>query len=486
MSRAHEVVLMQFSDLHMPNTKIDSNALVSSIVSDLKRHDKEDPRIKKSDILVVCGDLIKGVNYHDDLLFATKELDEQYNKSCAFLNNLCRSVFNGDNEKVIIVPGNHDVSWHHSKSCMEKIDDKNLDLYKLSKNPLSNIRWDWNDHSYYKIVNFDLYSKRFLPFSKFYSKFYNGKRKYSLTANHQYDIFEYPEYELLIVGFNSCYRNDHLNITSRINPNSMSNCHAQINNDEYEKWIKIAVWHHSLHGFPQRIDFLDEGTIQFLIDKGFNIGLHGHLHKGDIFKIMLSADQRVQMQVFGSGSLSASQSDIPAGEKRQYSIIEFSNNLILYHIRNAVELPIGLPIWMKGTLEQNMNKSYMKITIGREVIEVSPSSEMIKELSVIDELITQNAYSEALKKLEYLDQKDPFVRKLTTECLFQLELDDRLISFIGNPKTTSEFIYFSESLWRQEKIPELKQLLIKVKKNKDIVGSEAFKRMKLKIEYGGK
>lgn len=355
------VTLMQFSDLHKSASVFDSNeALVSSIISDIKRYHTEKIPISKPEILVVCGDIIRGSGSFENFELAVKEIEKQYCEVEGFLNQLCNEVFNGDKQRIVIIPGNHDVSWPHSQRSMEKLEVFSPDLADLLKEPQNEIRWNWGDCSYYKISNHDLYNKRFLPFSNFYASFYGNKRRYSLKPNEQYDIFEFPDYKLLIAGFNSCFYNDHLNHIGKINSECIARCHGYINQEKYDDWLKITVWHHGVHGVPAESDFMDERIVQFMIDKGFQLGLHGHQHRSDVFNVKFSADQSLKMLIFGCGTLRAPKQDIPLGETRQYSIIELHKSAtVRFHVRKAVEQPPGLPIWMAGNIRQNEDKSYV-------------------------------------------------------------------------------------------------------------------------------
>lgn len=169
------VTLMQSSDLHKIVAAYDNTkALVSSIVSDMARYTKEEIVISKPNLLIICGDIVQGSES------STEEIEKQYVEASDFLNQLCKEVFDGDKNCIIIVPGNHDVSWPHSVKCMEKVERFDKNFARLIKEPRNNIRWNWEDCSYYRISSFDLYNQRFLPFSKFYSSFYDNQRKYSL------------------------------------------------------------------------------------------------------------------------------------------------------------------------------------------------------------------------------------------------------------------------------------------------------------------
>jgi hypothetical protein len=458
-------------------------------VSDIGRYARGETTISKPDILIVCGDIAQGSVSQND------EIEKQYKEAHAFLNQLCQAIFNGDKSRIIIVPGNHDVSWPHSKRSMAKLENADYGMVKLLKEPRNFVRWNWEDFSCYRISDYDLYNQRFLPFSKFYSAFYDNKREYSLKPEEQFDLFEIPDKEMLFVGFNSCFCNDHLNQIGMINPECMAACHSRISKEKYESWTKVAVWHHGLHGVPTESDFMDERTMQFLIDKGFTIGLHGHQHKSDFFSVRFSADYSQKMLVFGCGTISAPKEDLPFGETRQYSIIEVFPDCsrVRFHVRKGVDQPPGLHVWLPGNIRQNGDKSYMDIPIDRAIYvgkekrakAFVEQQEMLKKLTEAEDLVARKEYGIALDKLKPLRQDNPFVRRLIVECLFQLEKDEDIIQYIKEPTTLTEFTYFCEALWRRRELATLRECVGKHRKNPEIAASEQLKRIDSKLRDSG-
>jgi len=482
-----QLAIMQLSDLHKEISIFPSNkAFVSSIISDVVKYTNEEIPVPRPDILVICGDIVQGSNQIEDFEAAIQEIKQQYSEATDILNQLSTKLFDSDKNRIIIIPGNHDISWSHSGKSMEKLSKADDNFVEICKRPESNIRWDWKDFSFYQISDLDLYEQRFLPFAEFYTAFYNNQREYSLIPEKQYDIFEFPKYKLLFAGFNSCFLNDHLNQIGRIHPECIASCYNYVSQKKFDDWLKVAVWHHDFYGFPNRADFMDERTVQFLIDKGFRIGLHGHLHKDEILKIKFSADQSVKMLVFGCGSLGASPKRIPLGISNQYSIIEIDDSFtnLRYHIRKALEQPPELPIWMPGNIRQNKDKSYIDAKLERYVLKeyrTPIKSFLLKELVEVDDLIAKKEYTQALVKLKLLDQGNPFVRRFTIECLWQLDMDDELVDFIKEPNSITEFAYLSESLWRRNRIKDLKELVNKLSSRSEIIDSEPYKRIVKKI-----
>lgn len=483
-----KVTLMQFSDLHKSASVYDTNkALVSSLMSDMKRHSKELVVVPRPEILIVCGDIVQGSESSEE------EIESQYEEAMDLLERLCERIFEGDRSRVVIVPGNHDVSWPQSKKSMERIEKYEPKFAKLMKEPRNNVRWNWEDGNYYKVSYPDAYNKRFLPFATFYASFYEDKRRYSLEPDRQYDIFEFPEQEALVVGFNSCFCNDHLNQGGLINPECIADCHTPLVSRKYDKWTKIAVWHHGIRAIPNEPDFMDERIVQFMIDKGFRIGLHGHQHRTDFFDVKFSADYCQRMLVLGCGTLLAPNGDLPLGETRQYSLIEFDKTRLRFHVRKGVNQPPDMPIWMPGNIRQSGDRSYMEVVTGQfaasgEVLEDKGETtlmELFKDLGKAEELIAGKEHKKALEILRGLNQSNPFVKRLTIECFFYLEMDKEIVENVKSPTTPTEFVHLSEALWRLRDYPALRKLVEELQNTPSIANSEQFKRIEAKLKDKG-
>ena len=479
--------IIQFSDMHTSSIFPSNKTFVSSIISDIERQKTEDPQISKPNILVVCGDIVEGINKESDTKVASRKTMEQYNKAEAILNSLCEKFFYGEKNNIVVVPGNHDVSWSHSRKSMEKIINQG-NLTRILKLPESNYRWDWDEQSYYKISDLELYDRRFELFSKFYKSFYEGNRIYPLNPQEQFDIFEYPEENIIIVGFNSCFRNDHLNDIGSINPECIADCYERINQKKFIDWVKIAVWHHDIHGSPLRSDFMDDKTLQFLIDKGFHIGLHGHHHKSDVFEVRFNPDETMKMNVFSCGSLGAERGSISLGEGRQYGLIELNKDdlHVRFSLRKALDQPPQLPIWMPGNIRQNRDKSYIDGVLSSNIgNREKMTTTLTKDLAEVNMLISKKDYSLALEKLTLLDISNPFVRRLLIECYWQMDRYPELIKVIGKPASLIEFTYLTEALWREKAFFALKELIEKTKKDKNFASSPIFERIMKKMKDAG-
>lgn len=190
-----KVSILHISDLHRSKDyPISNKILLHSLIKDRDRY-VEIEQETKPDLIVVSGDMVQGMR--GDSESEISELEQQYEEAYEFLAQLAEAFVEGDRNKVILIPGNHDVSWYHSKQSMVQIEfqgdeaeqlRRKRDLVRTFGNVNNRNRWSWNTFQFYKIEDQNMYNKRFELFSNFYNKFYSGARSYSLDPSEQYDI----------------------------------------------------------------------------------------------------------------------------------------------------------------------------------------------------------------------------------------------------------------------------------------------------------
>lgn len=138
-------------------------------------------------------------------------MQQQYTQAELFLGELANRLLEGDRKKIVITPGNHDVNFPRVFSSLQEVDyttvDENQrsDYARLIWERHSTFRWSWSDFKLYKIIDEKKYVERFAEFIAFYNRFYDGITTYSSDPNQQFDIFDFPDLELVITGFNSCF-----------------------------------------------------------------------------------------------------------------------------------------------------------------------------------------------------------------------------------------------------------------------------------------
>ena len=85
---------LHLSDLHRFETApVSNDLLLSCLLLDLEKQPRESPPIRKCDVAVVTGDLVRGAQM-DDANFA-ETLRKQYREAKSFLTRLSDELFDG-------------------------------------------------------------------------------------------------------------------------------------------------------------------------------------------------------------------------------------------------------------------------------------------------------------------------------------------------------------------------------------------------------
>ena len=272
-----KISILHISDLHKDNN--DSyDHLISSLEIDADNY--EEAGIKRPDIIVVSGDIIKGAVGDN----AASEINEQYRQASAFLESLAGLFLDNDKRRLIIVPGNHDINREISKASMTRIEhnSENLDLRRSLYKDGTLIRWNWKDLHFYEISNHDTYNSRFDHFIEFFNSFYNGVYKLSTIREEQSCVFHLKEYNIAFIGFNSCDGLDHLNTAGKIHPTTLTRLRIPLKELHNRGNLLIGVWHHHTNGSPYENNYLDKRILTAMIDRHIYMGLHGHQHIAEI------------------------------------------------------------------------------------------------------------------------------------------------------------------------------------------------------------
>ncbi len=194
---------------------------------------------------------------------------------------------------------------------MEKIDsakvfdEKNTlkwEILKEALNQNSITRWSWKDLSFYKITDTEKYKKRLEAFANFYTMFYGGEREYSIDPKEQYDIFDFPEFNLTITAFNSCHNNDHLRLVGDIHPECIANVNLKLRALQKKGRFVLSTWHHNTKGLPYDSNYMDNSRLKNFIDSGISIGFHGHQHKTELIHEFSDVIEQKKIIVFSAGT----------------------------------------------------------------------------------------------------------------------------------------------------------------------------------------
>ena len=454
------VSILHISDLHRDrNNPIRNDVLLDSLENDCRHFSaEEDPRVRVPDLIVVSGDIIQGIR--SDVPEPDKRLREQYDEASGFMSRLAERFVGGDRERVIIVPGNHDVSAYHVDKSLELVDvlpDRNKKLINELFLAESELRWSWADFNLYKIADPAMYIQRMAAFAQFYSDFYDGKRTYDLDPAKQLDVFDYPEFDLTIAGFSSCYNNDLYNRQGAIHPGCIAEAGARLRHPSFASRLRMAVWHHNTEGPPARSDYMDPDLIQNLIDRGFSLGLHGHQHRPQYLDTRFRHGIERKITVISAGTLCGGP-DFRHG--RAYNVIELSTaeRAGRLHVREMQNDNLSLPIWGRRPVPP-ITCPYYEF---RYDAPPPPSSNLNHATNLLIEaqnLHINGEYKKAAGLLVTVVQKEDLARQLLLECLVKLNDSKTLLEIFDAPVCEAEAIHVMDALWENGSRERLSEVI---------------------------
>ena len=453
---------LHLSDLHRDAANpLRNPILLESLKRDRDRYTSEEsPRIRPPDVIVVSGDLVQGVK--DNSSGTETVLRNQYDEAIEFLTRLAEEFVEGDKQRIIIVPGNHDVSDYHFRQSLEPID---MDLAPNAKRRLveelfnseSSLRWSWPDLALYRIASLDLYKQRFAGFVDFYDQFYDGQRSYSVDPESQFDVFDYPEWGITFVGFCSCHNNDLLNRQGAIYPDCVARAGERLRASSTEGRLRLAVWHHNIEGSPLQVDYMDPDAVQNFIDGGFSLGFHGHQHKPQYLnsRFRYGSDRRIT--VISAGTLCGSAA---YGFRRAYNIVELDTEAMsgCLHVREMKNDNLQMPIWGPSSAGPSPEPS-LTFHFDSPPQSFVSSNRTSSLLTQAKEHYENSQFGEATALLLPLAGTDQLARRLLLACLTQLGDAAKINSVFDPPTSASEAIALMDALWEEGKRQRLLEVL---------------------------
>ena len=154
-----------------------------------------------------------------------------------------------------------------------------------------------------------------------------------------FQSFEFCDKRIAVSAFDSIAGNDCFSHSGAISRGAVGRCAMALRDSGHSYDLKVAVWHHSVHGPPTRSDYMDISQIQEMTGHGFQLGLHGHQHTAGTQTQFVHLDQSRSMAVVGAGSLCAGAMELPRGVNRQYNLIVVEDDFIhaRVHVREMAE-----------------------------------------------------------------------------------------------------------------------------------------------------
>jgi len=443
--------ILHISDLHRDlKAELANGPLLDSLIWDIERYKEQAPPILQPSLCIVSGDLIYGVapNHPDPV----RELKRQYGQAVEFLISLADACFDGDRGRIVLVPGNHDVSYPAVIASCTRIDIPTSSTDKRSLTdelwePNTNLRWSWSELCFYRINDLKPYEQRLAAFAEAYEQFYCGVRSFSMEPDEQFCVFDYPDFNLSICALNSCYRNDPLQRSGSFSPTALSSACGELRKAQRSGWLLAATWHHSVGGGPAQNDFLDHESIQYLIDSGVSLGFHGHQHTHDCVdeRYRLGPDQR-KMTLVSASTLCAEQGNLKPGIPRGYNVVEIDTDkpAVRVHSRRMVNSDFNLPVWGPGQFNST-GKSYVDSTISLPLISRPKTLDRTLLLEKADTLLGEKRWKEALALLREI-KDEGLAKPLILKALTEISDDSETISVLWPPMTNEEIVLVGASI----------------------------------------
>lgn len=435
--------ILHLSDLHRDRADDLSNGwLVESLVRDCEHY--EGSGIPRPSLCLVTGDLIFGVGADAD--GAAEEVEKQYQQAEEFLISTANRFFKGERDRIVILPGNHDVFYPGAMASMKRADapatrPERIGWAAQMQHAHTDIRWSWADLCFYRVSDEGAYQARLKPFAAFYERFYSGRRTYSLDPAQQFHVFDFPDLGFCILALNSCYGNDPLRRVGAIHPDCLAEGSRALRQPHRAGWVAAAAWHHNLVGPPVSDDYLDVQVLQLLIDSGVSLAFHGHQHRQDCVdeRFQLGPSSR-KITVVSAGTLCASSRHLAPGAPRSYNVVELDTVGLkgTVHLRQMLTRPPTMPLWGPGTI---LSSSAPQVSF-----DVCPPPsrrpehlDVTLELEGATRLIGEGKWTEAVSRLLPIRAND-LARPLLLKALVELGDVPRILADLWPPESAGEAV----------------------------------------------
>lgn len=303
--------LLHLSDLHF-GARDPAIVSYTQLAADLHAQG-----VDRLDGLIVSGDLVNRAD------------PAEYDAARRFLD-LLMAGFALAPEQIVLVPGNHDVSWPVSEDAYRPC---RKSRYTGTLAPGSYI-----DHEggLIEVRDQDSYHQRFRSFADLYRA--TKGTEYSLAYEHQATVHQLADAGICIIGLNSAWEIDHhFRDRASIHPEALANALLEVGKPVAGQ-LRIAVFHHPLHG-GEDSRIRDAGFLQQLAVHGFRLVLHGHVHKADseIYRYDRTEDGR-RIEIVAAGTFGAPARDWVPGYPLEYNLLVVAANRITVEARCRREI----------------------------------------------------------------------------------------------------------------------------------------------------
>ena len=303
--------LLHLSDLHFGGGEVGEGNWFGQLADDLNH----EQRINTLDGVLISGDV------------GTFSEKGEYESAAEFFKELC-DHFEVKEEQVVLVPGNHDLSWPLSQKAyhLKYRDD-------LDELPPDECYIEVSE-DVFQVRDEGDYKQRFANFSALHQAV-KGK-PYPPDYEQQGMLHHFPRLDLLVLGLNSSWEIDKFHTArASIHPGAVGHALKQITKSETLKSCrhKFVLWHHPLNSEEE--DYLkDHGFLERLAVNGFTVALHGHIHKSETW--LFRYDRKPlgrRIEMVGAGTFGAPKRKWTDGYPLQYNLLELEGDTLTVHTR---------------------------------------------------------------------------------------------------------------------------------------------------------
>lgn len=419
---------------------------------------------ERPEALIVSGDLIQGVK-QGTADFA-KAMRDQYAVAFDLITRLCDEFLGEDRSKVVLVPGNHDVCWNSSKLAMETIsaDKYPSNLRQALAERDGKFRWSWDELALYHVPNAAIYEQRLAGYWDAVEEFYRDvKLPLQLDRQRGFNLFELFDGRMLVAGFESTHRNDHLRYEAELATGVVSRCAMAIRKAGLQPSLLAAVWHHSVQGAPNKEDYLNIEVIRQMAGLGFQLGFHGHQHLAESTDLSVSIGGGSTMCLVSAGSLCAGWNDLPRGTDRQYNIVRIAPGFEegTLHVREMAEgsqfVPRTRGRFLEGMVPLNWSP---RVNVVGQSVAFNESK--LRELATnADEMNRRGkTFSEIDSLLALRPEPKTFPRKALLQALRIAERWSALWNYFWPSDDIDEVLMCAEAAYQMSDIAKLDAVLI--------------------------
>jgi HEAT repeat protein/predicted phosphodiesterase len=323
------ISILHLSDLHF-STPEQPEIWYSQLAEDLR----QELKLERLDGVILSGDI------------TNVSSQEEYDAARVFFDKLLKE-FGVSPQRVVMVPGNHDLCWEESKKAYQP-----RRLEPNEKPPKEGTYFEVRP-GYIDAYDEGKRKQRFERFALFHEKLTG--RDYPLDYEEQGLLYHFPDSNLLVLGLNSAWDLDHhFRSRASIEPRMLSRALDRIREEasKYSSCLKVAVWHHPLNG-PGEDRIKEHGFLDRLASAGFRLVLHGHIHQAEngLFRYDRSAGGR-RLEVVSAGTFGAPVHELVPGHPLQYNLLRFEGSQLTVETR-CRERPGGAwrpdARWPQGT-----------------------------------------------------------------------------------------------------------------------------------------